>query len=935
MKKLLGFVLSIMMLISMLPTVTAAEQKNITSPEVTHKATNLDSNYISEVTMTVPAEEYRQTMDIVFVLDGSTSSDASDLANDAANMLNNLTKISNIDVNAGLVIFGGSNPILYSSDSMENISDESVLNNLMEKMTDKSYNGQTGRSGSNLQAGIEKARSLLKSGVAESDNKYLVLLTDGGARMWVNDNGQALAQLPYLNNWNTNEDFIARYINGKLNLRTFGEIINDANSGKDIGKYSITEDKKSDKNYLVSNLEPGMDVNTSMDYYSNLESATYFAGQSIIEMKENNEANVIWVDYPYNKGTKFGDYTESFKSWMADKGYVTRYDSDSISDPFAEVNDTLIYYMGKGSKVENIIGYGSDNYGNSYDFDMVNLDNLKLTIGTKTLTTTKISDNKYAFGQKDNDGNYPFELIYYPNGKNDNGKDSFDLLINTNVKMDDFVKLHYNVKLTNPQTINGTYGVYDEDGSESLDALKVSKEATLYPINSQGEEEDSVPFSLPTVSYTVDNKSQTVSVNIASMTVYTGGKGYEGVVMDQQGYVAASNKNTLPEPGYTIDLPENVDKWLKEQLGVSDDTTLDISKYLTFTYNDGKETRKWSIEKYDQHKGNSSQVNGRYLYRLVSSKGQDPIRLEFRDEDGNIMISDDFTVDQDTPNKTYTMSIYAGALNQGLVKAEIKLPNSDSSYSFDINVVSAELKIRGVVSDEENPTTEIVTGEEPKEAVSEVTAQVPSETKYYYKGSDNQVSSIEVADSSAVNLLVDDVIPSATSTLEEASLEEFDVLPDNYNIEMKYLDLVYTNNSNAVVGANEPITIYWPYPEGTDENTEFFIVHYKGLDRNDNEALTDNYEMELFSENQKNEKYKLTNTDNGIQITVDSFSPFALIWEDTSASGTKTDNTSSSNSSSLNTPNTEDKNMVGAWILLFAVSFTAVTVCVRKEKVNK
>ena len=70
MKKLIGFVLSIMMLISMLPTVTAAEQKNITSPEVTHKATNLDSNYISEVTMTVPAEEYRQTMDIVFVLDG-------------------------------------------------------------------------------------------------------------------------------------------------------------------------------------------------------------------------------------------------------------------------------------------------------------------------------------------------------------------------------------------------------------------------------------------------------------------------------------------------------------------------------------------------------------------------------------------------------------------------------------------------------------------------------------------------------------------------------------------------------------------------------------------------------------------------------------------------------------------------------------------------
>ena len=45
--------------------------------------------------------------------------------------------------------------------------------------------------------------------------------------------------------------------------------------------------------------------------------------------------------------------------------------------------------------------------------------------------------------------------------------------------------------------------------------------------------------------------------------------------------------------------------------------------------------------------------------------------------------------------------------------------------------------------------------------------------------------------------------------------------------------------------------------------------------------------MELFSENQKDEKYKLTNTDKGIKITVDSFSPFALIWEDTNDSNTE------------------------------------------------
>lgn len=921
-KRIFSCVLSLMLLVGLLPTATVTALNVPESLKVSQTATNLDSDYISNVTMTIPSDSTQQPMDIVFVLDGSTSSDASTLATDAAEMLKELANVKTTNVHAGLVIFGGENPILYASESLGSIADDNVLETLTSNMTDKTYDGATGRSGSNLQAGIEKARTLLKTGSAESENKYLILLTDGGARMWINDEGESLAQLPYENNWNTTEDFIARYISGNLELRTFDQIMADAANGKEIGKYGITKEHSKDSAYLVKNLEPGMDVNTDLNYYSNLESATYFAAKSIIELTDADEANVFWIDYPYNKGSKYGDYTESFKSWLADENYVTRYDSDQIADPLAQLKDNLLYYVGEGSVIENEIGYGKDNYGNAYDFKMVNLDQLQLTVGSDKLTTTKIGENHYGFGTLNSEGKYPYELTYYPNGKDDSGKDNFELAINTAVYLDASIKLDYQVQLTNPQKVGGTYGTYDEDGSESLDSLLVSKEATFKPVYSDGTLGTEIPFPLPTVSYVVTPAvEETVKINIVPLTIYVGGDGYESVVEDSQGNVTSVTKNGLPEPGYMLELPESLNDWLREQLGISKDTAVDLTNYLTFTYDDGQQTRKWTLEHYDQNEGNSSQVNGRYLYRLVSSEDQPPVRLEFKDEDGNLTTSDDFTISQNHPNQTYTMSIHAGGLDQGLVKAEIKLPGATGTHSYNLEIEGAELKIRGVVSDSENITTAIVEGKEPQEAVTNITAQVSQGTEYYYKTTDNQVSSIQVADSSAVQLLVDEVLPTAKVTLEEEAVKAFDALPENYNIETKYLDLVYTNNGNAIVGANNPITIYWPYPEGTDENTEFFIVHYNGLDRNDDEALTDDYTMELYSADQEDSAYKLENTEKGIKITVDSFSPYALFWADDDAAA-----------DSMETPETGVSNMATNWMLLCGACAVVAAVSYKRKK---
>ena len=133
-----------------------------------------------------------------------------------------------------------------------------------------------------------------------------------------------------------------------------------------------------------------------------------------------------------------------------------------------------------------------------------------------------------------------------------------------------------------------------------------------------------------------------------------------------------------------------------------------------------------------------------------------------------------------------------------------------------------------------------------------------------------------------MKLLVDSLVPDQNNTLVNSALDEFDAIPNDYDYEARYLDLVDTSNGNAYVTTDDAVVVYWAYPEGTDENTEFHLVHYVGLDRNDNNDLTSGtYTMEYYSEENGN----LETTKQGIRFTVNSFSPFTLFWEDDSNNG--------------------------------------------------
>ena len=118
-----------------------------------------------------------------------------------------------------------------------------------------------------------------------------------------------------------------------------------------------------------------------------------------------------------------------------------------------------------------------------------------------------------------------------------------------------------------------------------------------------------------------------------------------------------------------------------------------------------------------------------------------------------------------------------------------------------------------------------------------------------------------------------------------------------YSYQFRYLDLVDTSNGNTYVtmGAGQKMNLYWPVPSDAKSNSEFHIIHFKGIDRDSdadvNELLTTRIPEELTCE---------TVTIGGqkfVKFAVDSFSPFALLYEKAASSGGSSSGGGSSSSS--------------------------------------
>ena len=397
-----------------------------------------------------------------------------------------------------------------------------------------------------------------------------------------------------------------------------------------------------------------------------------------------------------------------------------------------------------------------------------------------------------------------------------------------------------------------------------------------------------------------------IIITPANITIYTGGKGYESVIGNEGATGVPSTG--LPEPGYYIELPTALDAALKEALEVDERTTLDLSDYLTFLYDDGNgTTRTWKLERYDDKEGNTSQTSeGRYIYRILPDGTSGiAVRLQFTDG-GEITTDDIFALSESNLYQTYSMTIYAGDLNQDLVQAVLDWPDDKDAPHHDVTVGSGELTVRGITDADGEATTTEIAETEPESEVNNVTAVIGPDTNLYINE-----SSLEVADTDSVELLVDSVVSTAVQDLKDSAVDQVSAITDDHEAQFYYLDLVDTDNGNTVVTTkNELVTLFFPYPEGTDADTAFHIVHYVDQDRDataESEIAGVNEGSEKFSiEVYSEENQKLETTDQGIKITVTSFSPFGLFWEEDSGSSGGHTGGGGSSRPSRPTLNTED-----------------------------
>ena len=137
----------------------------------------------------------------------------------------------------------------------------------------------------------------------------------------------------------------------------------------------------------------------------------------------------------------------------------------------------------------------------------------------------------------------------------------------------------------------------------------------------------------------------------------------------------------------------------------------------------------------------------------------------------------------------------------------------------------------------------------------------------------------------SVALLFDDIVSSDDTndedthfeqTLVENAVKATNQSFQNLQYQAKYLDLVDANNGNTWLTTNDKVTVYWPYPEGTNESTKFYLQHFEGIDRDDTlSAITDEVEIATPDD------VMVHTGDNGIYFETNSFSPYVLMWDKT------------------------------------------------------
>ena len=463
-------------------------------------AENLDENFESKVTLSLPADSYKPSVDVVMVMDVSSSMKGEDITEAkaaATAMCDELASKTNANVNIGIVTFDKEARNL--TNGLVSIEEaKNAINNIKASED------------TNMMAGLIAGKAMLDAGTAT--DKYLVIMSDGIPIYWV-ENGETISKtlIRY------KQDKVTEIDRLPAGSEPEGSAPEDFDSMLSIKQLLNITDWDTDSNEWKQVSDTGENINPDCKY-TNIQKATYKTAQYMIDniFGQYKIKMVAFGTDKYENNVVY-KYGENLCDWIGDQDGVSYYkvskpnyggEAGDLVEAFTDIANEMIYLVDAGSQVVDEIGFGTYEDGTEYDFDFVNeISKLELTVGGKALDKVQIDDYTYGFGPDSTlPKDYQFIVTYYPNGLTRSvAGELFVWDIYVPITIDDKVQLTYSVKLNDPRTDDGEYGIYDPDGSANRNGLYTNNAAVLYPVDSNGNNGEPEAFDKPTVSYTVSN----------------------------------------------------------------------------------------------------------------------------------------------------------------------------------------------------------------------------------------------------------------------------------------------------------------------------------------------------------------------------------------------------------------------------------------------
>ena len=340
---------------------------------------NLDKDNQTDVTLSIPSKGSEQTVDVVLAMDCTSL-----LAEHGADVIQNIGTLGdellekNINLSVGVVGFGRESRVVHELTALNKGNSDSWAADIAADIWENQA-WFLNNVGTNIQGGIRMAQEVLDRSTtgADENHKYIVLITDGGAYWYCDDQDID-------GDGNTSEAVNKFFYNGE----TFWGALGNMDGNGDVGDKDRTTHLSQSKDFAdfmntfggavensiapsytyeqLANPTEGMVALTagevqSDDFILNIERGTYLAAREL-EKALDNGYQLITIGYPYENAENapaLRTVSDSFLAWTGTIGDY--YDGDKLDSAFSDLADQIAYFVDAGSYVidETATGYST------------------------------------------------------------------------------------------------------------------------------------------------------------------------------------------------------------------------------------------------------------------------------------------------------------------------------------------------------------------------------------------------------------------------------------------------------------------------------------------------------------------------------------------------------------------------------------------------